>query len=191
MSRKLLLALDIGNVCIRINHQNCAEYLGFGTIPEPLRQKALEYECGQCSENEFFSGLHTLLNGRFSPEKIKAAFNSILIEPVPGMVELVQSFSGMGVKEVFFSDISPTHLQRTSEIFPAACQVPDGIYSFATGAMKPDKKMFNAFENHFGTPDLYVDDRSELIAGAKKHGWHAVQFTAAEQLREELKKLIG
>ncbi len=191
MKKKVLLALDIGNVCIRINHLNCAEYFGYDTIPEPLRQSALHYECGKCSENEFFDTLHGLLDGKFPPEQIREAFNSILIEPVPGMVELVNSFPDMGVQAVFFSDISPTHLQRTREIFPAAERVPEGIYSFVSGALKPSAVMLNAFEQKFGTPDLYVDDRAELISGARAHGWNAVQFSGADHLKDELMKITG
>ena len=191
MKNKLLLALDIGNVCIRINHLNCAGYFGYDAIPEKLAEVALKYECGKCSENGFFAEIHSLLEGRFAPEQIREAFDSILIEPVPGMVELVNSFPELGVQAVFFSDISPTHLRRTREIFPAARHVPEGIYSFAAGALKPSKEMFDAFEKKFGRPDLYVDDRAELIAGAKEYGWHAVIFSSAEQLKVELMTLAG
>lgn len=189
MKKPLLLALDIGNVCVHINHLNCVEKLGYTEIPDELRNAALAYECGRCSENDFFAELHSMFNGRFSVSEIKNAFDSILIKPVPGMDELVSSFAGSGIKAVFFSDISPTHLRRTREIFPAAKFVPDGIYSFESGALKPSRIMFERFEQLFGKPDLYTDDREELIAGAKDFGWNAVQFTDAELLKSQLMKL--
>lgn len=187
--KELLLALDIGNVCIRIDHLNCIRELGLDTIPEPLRQTALEYECGRLSENEFFRAVHDLFEQRYPLEKITEAFNSILIEPVPGMVELVNSFPRRNIRAVFFSDISPTHLRRTREIFPAAIHVPAGIYSFESGALKPSAPMFERFESLFGVPDLYVDDRSELIASARCRGWHSCCFSGADALQTELEKL--
>ena len=187
--KEILLALDIGNVCVRINHLNCVRKLGLDVIPDALRQVALAYECGKMSESEFFNTMHALFHARYSVDEIAEAFDSILIEPVPGMVELVNSFPERNIKAVFFSDISPTHLRRTRQIFPAAIHVPHGIYSFESGALKPEKPMFDRFETIFGRPDLYVDDRAELIDGALEHNWHACCFTGAEALQTELEKL--
>lgn len=187
--KKLLLALDIGNVCVRIDHLNCIRKLGLDSIPDTLRQTALEYECGKMSEAEFFDKMHSLFHAHFTPEEITGAFDSILIEPVPGMVELVNSFPSRNIQAVFFSDISPTHLRRTRKIFPAAIHVPHGIYSFESGALKPQAPMFDRFEARFGKPDLYVDDRAELIDGARCRNWYARCFTGADMLQEELKKL--
>lgn len=187
--KKLLLALDIGNVCVSINHLNCVRKLGLDAIPDELRQVALAYECGNMTEAEFFNAMHAFFQARFTPDEIAEAFDSILIEPVPGMEELVNSFPSRNIKAVFFSDISPTHLRRTREIFPAAVHVPHGIYSFESGALKPQAPMFDRFEAIFGKPDLYVDDRAELIAGAHRRNWHACCFTGAGALQAELKKL--
>ena len=35
--------------------------------------------------------------------------------------------------------------------------------------------MFSAFEQRFGVPDLYLDDRLDLVQAANSRGWHAVQ----------------
>ena len=189
MNRPLLLALDIGNVCVRIDHRNCIRGLGLAAIPQNWGKLATDYECGRLSESEFFAAMERELGGRYPVEEIVAAFNSILIEPVPGMVELVNSFPERNVRAVFFSDISPTHLARTRELFPAAAVVPDGVYSFDCGAQKPSSRMRESFEARFGRPDLYTDDREELIQDAKAHHWYAVRFTGADALAEELEKL--
>lgn len=186
---QLNLALDIGNVCIRIDRLNCARRLGLETIPPELMALCNEYECGKIDDDGFFAGAQKLISGKISRTEYEDAFNSILTEPVPGMSELVTTFARRNIHPVFFSDISPLHLRRTRELFPAAAQVPDGIFSFVAGAQKPAAAMFDAFEKKFGSCGLYVDDRPELIAAAAKRSWHAVQFTSAEQLDLELKKL--
>lgn len=189
MNRPLLLALDIGNVCVRIDHRNCVRGLGLSAIPQNLGRLATDYECGRLTEPEFFAAMFRELGGRYPEAEIVAAFNSILIEPVPGMIELVNTFPARNVRAVFFSDISPTHLARTRELFPAAATVPDGVYSFDCGAQKPSPRMRERFETRFGRPDLYVDDREELIRDAEAHHWHAMRFTGADALAAELEKL--
>ena len=60
------------------------------------------------------------------------------------------------------------------------------MYSFVSGAQKPAPEMFAAFEEKFGIPDLYTDDRAELIDAALKRNWNAVRFTSAENLKQAL-----
>lgn len=185
--KKILLALDIGNVCVRIDHNNCIKQFPDAIIPEGLFQLARDYECGVIKEEEIFiRQALEISNYRFTADEFKSAFESIIISPVPGMTELVRDFTGMGVKAVYFSDISPTHLNRTREIFPAFDAVEDGVFSFDAGAWKPDVAMFSRFERLHGIPDLYVDDREELICAAIEHGWNAEIFTSSQDLREKL-----
>ena len=187
---KLTLALDIGNVCIEINHKNVFRKMGISEVPEGFFELLENFECGRIEESEFFERFRDFAGKNFSVDFLKEAFNSILIAPVSGMAELVSAMKKSGVKPVFFSDISTTHLQRTRELFPAENCVPHGVYSFVCGARKPSIQMLSEFEKNFGVPDLYVDDRIELIEAAREYGWHAIQFNGASHLEEELKKLL-
>ena len=179
--KKLYLALDIGNVCIKIDRSRCLDALGLAEFTDEMLSLARDFEWGKLEQEEFFNSFVSLLPERKSFQECLDAFNSILVEPVPGMCELVKEFLSRGVTPVFFSDISPTHLAHTRKIFPASELIPDGIYSFEAGAWKPSVEMFSAFEKRFDVPILYTDDREELIAGALAHGWNAVRFTDASQ----------
>ena len=189
MNQPLLLALDIGNVCVYVDHTICIRNLGLTDFPQKWDPLLTEYEYGHITESEFFTVLGHELGDCHSMEELIAAFKSSLIKPVPGMVELVNSFPERNIHAVFFSDISPTHLARTRELFPAAAAIPDGIYSFDCGARKPSQRMLKCFEARFGRPDLYADDREELVRGAEAHGWHALRFTGANALAAELERL--
>ena len=175
-----ILALDIGNVCVKIDFANFARTLGIAEIPQELIALQRELECGRIDDKTFLSAASDACHCSY-PDVLRA-FNSILIAPVPGMVEVVSSLNSYGYEARFFSDISPTHLARTKEIFPAAAAVPDGMFSFVSGAQKPDEIMFAAFEKRFGIPALYVDDRIELITAARTRGWNSRQFTTASDL---------
>ena len=185
----MLLALDIGNVCVTINHENCFRGLGMDAAPAGMRELLRRYECGEMDDGDFIRYALELTGGKFTGKEFLDAFRSVLIAPVPGMAELVSAFPAMGIKAVFFSDISPIHLRRTEELFPAFHAVSGGVYSFKTGAWKPAPGMFRCFEKQHGRPDLYVDDRSELIEAARQWGWNGEIFTSAADLQKKLASL--
>ena len=176
-----ILALDIGNVCVKIDFANFARALSVKEISQNLIALQRELECGRISDEAFLSAVANAYHCSY--QEAQRAFNSILLAPLPGMVELIASLHEYDYSARFFSDISPTHLARTREIFPTAAFVPDGMFSFVSGAQKPDAAMFAAFEARFGIPALYVDDRLELITAARARNWNAHQFTSAAELR--------
>ena len=182
------IALDIGNVCIRIDHVGCYTKVGFdGMPPEEVMALSREYECGRLTEDAFWTQFQA-----FAPDKTKARedlerdFDSILTGTVPGMEELISTLPLFGIQPVFFSDVSARHMKLVRRMFRASALVPDGIYSFEVGAMKPDAAMFEAFEKRFGVPALYVDDREILIEAARKRGWNALVFSGADDLARAL-----
>lgn len=178
------IALDIGNVCIKIDHNGCYSKAGFtGMPPQEVMFLAREYECGRLTEDGFWTRFQ-----QYAPDKTKSRqelekdFDSILVQPVEGMEDLISMLPLFNIQPVFFSDISARHLKLVRRMFRASAMVPDGIYSFEVGAMKPEDAMFEAFEKRFGVPALYVDDRKELIEAARKRGWNAIVFTNSEAL---------
>lgn len=178
------IALDIGNVCIEIDHVGCYSKVGFsGMPPQEVMFLSREYECGRLSEDEFWTRFQ-----QYAPDKTKSRqdlekdFDSILVRPVEGMEELISSLPLFNIQPVFFSDVSARHMKLVRKMFRASAMVPDGIYSFEVGAMKPEDAMFEAFEKRFGVPALYVDDREILIEAARKRGWNATVFTGAKAL---------
>ncbi len=175
------IAVDIGNVSVFIDTLAFPRALGLtdGFTPE-MRELQRRVEWGEISDEMFFHDLKAFTPG-WSEEHIRAVFDSILLQPVPGMESLLAKLSASGVQVAFFSDISPAHLKGFRQRFPSAANYP-GIYSFDVGAWKPSPKMFEAFEQRFGKPDIYVDDRLDLVEAAQKHGWNAQLFQNAEWL---------
>ena len=182
------IALDIGNVCIKIDHIGCYAKVGFAAAPPPeVLFLSREFECGRLTEDAFWTAFQ-----KFVPDRSKTRadlendFDAILVGAVPGMEELVSSLPERGIQPVFFSDVSARHMKLVRNMFKASSAVPEGVYSYEVGAMKPEEPMFAAFEKRFGVPALYVDDRAPLIDAARKRGWNAVVFTGAEDLEKAL-----
>ena len=173
------LALDIGNVCVAIKPENFSLSLGTAVPRDVLMLQYRSFEHGELTPEEFFGRAAALIPGGFTPWRVEAAFRSIICDPMPGMRELVRSLNSRGWRAGFFSDISVTHLDEFRKRFPESSLVEDGAFSFAAGDSKPSEAMFLAFEARFGVPDLYLDDRSELIEAARRRGWRAEIFPGA------------
>ena len=186
----LTVALDIGNVCVRIDYSRFAAIFDAQVLPGAVKAALQDFECGRIDENSFFAGVTAAGNGKFTRAEAVEAFESVLCAPVDGMREVISSFPARNIRAYFLSDISCCHLRRTREIFPEAELVTDGVFSYTAGALKPSPQMMGGFEKKFGKPDLYTDDRRELIsAAAAEFSWHTHCFTSAAALDAALKEL--
>jgi len=179
---KKSIAVDIGNVSIAIRPWHFAAILQLDEQETAFYHDVHnQFEWGKMNEEQYWQALENRLP-RHSRADIQAAFDGILLEPVPGTEEFLTSLEAQGFQPVYFSDISPRHLADFKQICTYAARYP-GIYSFDVGSWKPSEAMFQAFEKQYGIPALYIDDRLELIQAAQKRGWNAIQFTTAEDIR--------
>ena len=180
-----VIAVDIGNVSVFIDTTAYPRALGLpdGATPE-MKELLRQMEWGEIPEERYFQEIQRLFPAR-SIEELRGAFDSILLQPVPGMEALLAKCRQRGVQVAFFSDISPAHLRGFRCRFSSANDYP-GIYSFDVGAWKPSQQMFRAFEQRFGSPDIYVDDRADLVEAAQNHGWNAHLFQGADWLEKML-----
>lgn len=185
-----VIALDIGQVCVQVRQDRCFMKLGFSPEPEVLKKVLYfsdELEKGHITLDEFFEKFQKLTGLKHSQSTMLDAFNSIIAGPMPGMAELLAAMPQWGIRPVFFSNTSSAHLKEVRRVFPAAAAIPDGIYSFEVGAMKPEEAIFEAFEQRFGRPALYIDDRPDLIAVGAKRGWEGYCFKDAADLEKNLR----
>ena len=184
-----VVALDIGGVCVELHPERCFGVLGFHSIEEvPIAVLGAvdQMEIGKIDELEFAEIFRKTVQSDRPTEELAALWCATLGEPMPGMAALVRDMKKAGFKPVFFSDTSSLHMRYFRERFPLAEFVPDGIYSFVTGAKKPSPAMFAAFEADYGKPVLYIDDRDVCLSGAELFQWQTHKFVNADTLREFL-----
>ncbi len=189
-----LVALDIGNTLIRQYRQGLYRTLG---LPESGETLALGVEpfgpsfhrflTGYASQEEYLEEFYQRFQGRWSKEVILQAHREYLLPAIPGMPELVEAMAKTGTHFVFFTDINPIHYQRFRELTPGQFDfIVDAVRSDQVHALKPSPEMFRAFESRFGVPDLYLDDRKDLVEAAERWGWRAVQAGNPVSLRQIL-----
>ena len=187
------LALDIGQCCIRLDRPACFAYLGYGqreVFPEEMEPVFAEYEKGFLTRAQFLDKVRTSCGRNWTDEQLLHALSLMLGTAMPGMAETIAEILQGGHGVAFFSDASEYHHKEFYRQFPAITgQVPDGVYSYEVGTYKPDPKMYEAFEQRFGIPVLYTDDKPQNIAGACQRGWSAWQFSNIDDFRRKLAEM--
>src|SRR5262245_31006633 len=175
---------DVGNVLIRLRPLDLVlRATGGGKIPadwelDPLAKLRADpvldlLERGRATEGQFFEAVRRALNAEMMEDSdIRAAYLSILGEPMPGMAELIRDLRVVGL-----TDISPGHLEKIVS-YPAVALLDGLIASCRTGHRKPEPGAYHAALSLLGTgpaETVFVDDRPENVAGAGVLGLRAIE----------------
>ena len=185
-----LVALDIGNTLIRQFLPGMHRALGLpddgGGVDlgiEPFRPSFEKLLLGRISEEDYLTEFNERFQGRWTKEEILQAHYEYLLPSIAGMPELIRGMINTGSHFVFFTDINTIHFRRFRALTAGEYDdITDVVGSNDVHAMKPSVEMFRNFEERFGKPDLYLDDRQLLIDAAIARGWYAVQAGDAERL---------
>lgn len=188
-----IIALDIGGVCLNLRFELCREYLGGAgaeEVPTQFLTASDQYERGLISEQEWLEVFRSVTEGRFSDDELRHAWNLIIGDAIEGMPELVNEIVNAGFRAVFFSDTSELHLMHIYRNLPFVHLVSGGVFSFKTGAKKPEDKIYELFEAAYGRPYIYTDDKEENVAAGTRHGWNSHKFVSAAAFRKELSAFL-
>ena len=117
-------------------------------------------------------------------------FGETIVDPVPGVHELVASLDARGVPLFgitnFSADFWPPFRAREERFF--SC-FRDIVVSGEEKMLKPDPALYRLALRRFGLEPgeaLFVDDRATNVEGARAVGMHAHLFTDAADLRARL-----
>lgn len=115
-----------------------------------------------------------------------------LTGPVPGVAEVIDELRGAGVPVALLSNTSAETFPLCREAAPVLDRLDGVVLSATEGIAKPDRRLFELALQRFGFDagrTAFVDDRARNAAAAAELGLHAVTFTHAEALREDLRAL--
>jgi len=171
------VALDIGNVCLKLSLERCMDNLRVPqntSIPEEFHQAVFGMETGLIDENEWLKVFRQITAGKFTDNELRYAYNSMLGKEIPETADFVKSAVNAGYRVIFFSDTSPLHLMHIFRNLSFSHLITGGVYSFEAGTRKPDSVMYQEYEKRYGIPDLYLDDKPENISAAEKREWKTV-----------------
>ncbi len=184
-----IAALDIGGVCISIHPERIIKKLGLWTgIFQNKRIMNLcnQLETGTISSSEWLDLFSDFTKGKYSKAELLDIWNTMLGESLPGMADAVRRAVKKGWRFVYLSNTSALHMEHFLRTNDFCHLVTGAVFSYEAGAMKPDAKIYEVFEQTYGVPDFYFDDRQENIDAALVRGWNAVTFYSPLQLDELL-----
>jgi 2-haloacid dehalogenase len=123
------------------------------------------------------------------------AFRKHWHEMVPhaydGSVAIMKGFIDEGRDVTMLTNFASDTFRQAQEIYPFL-KLPRGVtVSGDIGLIKPDPAIYDRHTKDFGlapSATLFIDDSAANIAAARAYGWNAIQFTGADNLKEELGK---
>ena len=194
-----IILFDLGNVIAHIDFDAFWRSLGFLTPAActPWKEEyafwTLNYETGRIQSNEYFNGLIKVFHNRFTAEQLSQAVDSIIQEPVEGMVELVKQISHK-YQTGLVSNTSETHYRLSLNRFEALHILQKHYLSYRLQVMKPDRKFYKFIIHDLQVAPsviLFIDDLESNVEGARGVGMQAIRFEGAEKLKDSLIYLNG
>jgi FMN phosphatase YigB (HAD superfamily) len=186
---KQIIALDIGGVCLNIRHDLCYEYFGFKTInevPGDFLLSVEKLEKGIISESQWLDDFYRITGGKYTHEQLIEGWNLIIGEEITEMAKLVKDLVDANFRLIYFSDTSTIHINECYRKLSFSNMITGAIFSFEVGARKPDTAMYLAFEEKYGKPCFYADDRVENVKEGTRHGWESHLFTTSKAMRDAI-----
>ncbi len=174
---------------------HCAAFLGTDgpTLKKALDPLLPEFQRGTISESEFWTKICTTLEinshvtGSLWKEAVKKSFHN-----KQEVYQVVKNLRQSGFKTGFISNtelpaVEYFHENNYDRYFDAT------VFSCVEKTIKPEKEIYTLALERLGvtaSEALFIDDKPELIAGAKNAGLHGVVFETVAQLTIELQKYI-
>jgi 2-haloacid dehalogenase len=109
--------------------------------------------------------------------------------PIAGMPSLVGELRRRGMPCFVCTNSAAETFGVARAAYPFLGQLDGAVVSGELGCCKPDGAFYAAVLDRVGLPApeiLFVDDRTENVAGAERAGLTAVHFTDVEALRVQL-----
>lgn len=189
---------DLGNVLLHFDHMRACRQIGrlvgrearevwnavFGS---GLQQR---YERGELTSKQFYAALCSAFATRPDYDRLQIA-SSAMFEINAPAVSIIANLHSAGHRLGILSNTCEAHWRYVTDgrfgVLRDFFQIH--VLSFEVGRTKPDAEIYaEAGRRACEAPSaiFFTDDKAENIAGARKLGWDAVQFTSASQLARDL-----
>ena len=188
---------DLGNVLLDFDHRIAAQRLSRFTdrsaeqIYSLFFDSALTgfFEEGKISAQDFFLKVKEMLDLKIPYEEFLPIWNEIFYFSDKNL-EVYNLALGLkkSYRMALLSNINILHLEYIKKTFPILDAFHNILTSCELGFRKPAPEIYlKALDILKTSPEetFYIDDRIELIEGAKKLGIKGALFTGAQQLKKD------
>jgi putative hydrolase of the HAD superfamily len=190
------LALDLGNVLVKVDHYRFCRPLAdlAGLTPEEVYAKVfgsdLEpgYDTGRFTTQEFYQQVTAHFGVNLTFSQFAAWWNDIFA-PMEGMADLVSHLATM-YPLYLISNTNALHFDYIKENYPFLEHFQSFILSFEVGSCKPEPEIYQALVQRTSLPPsqcLFVDDKLPFVEAAHEQGLTAWHFTSPDRFVQDLK----
>ncbi len=192
-----VIIFDLGNTLIRFDHNISAKKLAnlFHIDSEKVRslffdsEITRDFEKGLISPKVFYSRVTGLLNIKIPFKDFVSIWNDIFWEDKESC-DIARQLKKR-YKLFLLSNVNRLHFDYVEKKFDIIKIFDEIILSFAVGAIKPERLIFEDAVRRAGGDKaavLYIDDREDLIKEANNFGIDSIRYEGAGKLREDLRK---
>lgn len=199
-----LVCFDLGGVLVQVG-RTWREVVEFAGV-RATRGKGLDspldacpgfaaYQKGVLDERTYFSHLALYL-GLEPASAAKRTHECILMDPYPGVVELVDALHAGGYRTGCLSNTNALHwgVLRCPERNPAISRLQTAVASHLVLEEKPHTGIFRAFEKEAGVRGeaiLFFDDHPKNVEGARAAGWRAHTIDPAGDTANQIRGFLA
>ena len=191
------LALDLGNVLVKVDHfRFCRRLAGLaGLTSEEVYARIFEsdlefgYDTGRLTSEEF----HRRVLDHFGVSLPFPQFSfwwSDIFDPMEGMAALVRHLAAR-YPLYLMSNTNPLHFDFIREHYPLLHHFQSFVLSFEVGSRKPEPGIYQALIRQTGLSPaqcLFVDDKLPFVAAAQDQGLQSWQFTSPGEFIRSLQQ---
>ena len=169
---------DIGNVLLKFDYLVAAHRLmahnHLAELPERARIVAAKeaFEGGRIDRAEFLRLVRPEFSHTGSDADFIAMWEDIFEENEP-LTKVASDLAAAKVPTYLLSNISCIHHEFIFRRYPVFATFRDGVFSYRTGLLKPEPRIFEIAIAQFGVNPartLYVDDLAPNVAAAEAAG---------------------
>lgn len=188
------LVFDLGGVLIDIDFGRAFAAWGAaaGVPPATIAARfsvddaCCAHERGELDDPAYFAHLRRTLGIALADDAMRAGWNAIIGQPMPGIEPLVRELAGRRPLYVF-SNTNPAHIAHFTPRFASLLRHFRHIFtSCDLGRRKPEPEAFARLASRIGTPAsqlAFFDDVAENVAGARNAGLQAFRVASAAEVR--------
>ncbi len=193
-----LFYFDLGNVLLRFDHRVCSRQMAeVAGVPEDRVWQVVfeeglqeQFERGDLTTPQFYEAFCERTQSHPGREALLHASSAMFDLNVP-TIPIVAHLRAAGYRLGILSNTCEPHWEyvHNGRYAVIAKYFDPCILSYRVGAMKPERKIFEAAIQAAGAPPeqlFFVDDRPANVEGAIATGFDAVQFTTPQRLIADL-----
>lgn len=184
---------DLGNVIVSVDFGRAFQSWGRAARVPPqdiaarFRVDAAyeAHERGELSDNEYFAALRRTLGLQLADEAFLEGWNAILLDPLPGMPQLLARLAQATPLYLFSNTNAAHHARWRRQYAEVLAPFREVFCSYQLGARKPGVEAFRRVAERIGLPPeriVFFDDLHENVEGARLAGMQAFHVPSVEGL---------